>query len=71
MKRTAKTRTVIVIQNKNLGCKWEDETEYELSERKDAREDLKQYRESSAGRTVAYHLILRRVKNEEVQDAIS
>lgn len=67
MKRTAKTKTVIVIQNKNPGCKWEDECEYELSERNDAREDLKQYRASSAGRTVAYRLIRRRVNNDEVQ----
>ena len=59
-----KWKTVLIIQNKLQGEKWEDETEYESSEFKQARIDLKEYRESSASaHGIGYRLIRRKVLN--------
>lgn len=64
MAKVNKWKTVLVIQNKIQGEKWEDETEYESEDFKQARIDLREYRESSASaHGISYRLIRRKVLN--------
>lgn len=62
MPKDTKYEYVLVIQNKQPGCGWEDETEYNRSDRKDMLYDLKQYRFSGQG---LYRCISRRVLRQE------
>lgn len=57
-KRIPKTTTVLVIQG-NYGYGWDDESEYDKGDRKNALADLKEYRFSGG----QHRLITRRVKN--------
>ena len=55
----------MIIQNKLQGEKWEDESEYESEDFKQARIDLREYRASSASaHGIGYRLIRRKVLNQ-------
>lgn len=58
--RVGKTKEVIVLQG-NYGYGWDDLVEYETSQQREAKQDLRDYRENEKG--VQHRLIRRRVPN--------
>lgn len=67
MAYTRKTKDVIVIQYRLHGeSTWEDETEYDSKDWKQAQNDLKEYRASCGANYGDYRKITRRVKIEYI-----